>query len=217
MSIRSLKIALGTQQAGEILGLHRFGGSVTPVVPPQRNRTEHLPRQVTFCHICRVDYSRLTEKQLKRLGPQLDILSAESDRWLASQDARAAAIESRAGLLTGAAAILGTVQATTQSTVWVYVLLSLSFLAAVCGLYVLKPRWQFNLDPALVIDAVLERTPRTAQFRVIREKKWIFKQRERSLTTRAVVVLIGYCLIAASVVVSLVIATTPIAPKATGG
>lgn len=164
-----------------------------------------------------MDYFKLSEKRLARLGSQLDALTTESNGWLASQDARAAAIESRAGLLTGAAAILGTVQATTQSTVWVYVLLSLSFVAAVCGLYVVKPRWQYNMDPEKEMEGVLERTPRKAQYRVIFEKKWIFQQRERSLSRRAVVVLVGYCLIAVSIVASLVIATTPIAPRAAGG
>jgi len=160
------------------------------------------------------DYS---EAELQPLASQLDLVASEADAALSSQDTRASSVESRAGLLTGAAAILGSVQATTQSTIWVYVLLGLSFLAAACGLYVVKPRWQKILLPQKVLPSVLGWTPLVAKYRVASEKVYIFTEREPSLNRRAIVVAVGYALLAASIIVSVVIAMTPVAPPTTSG
>ncbi|NUU05417.1 hypothetical protein [Leifsonia sp. C5G2] len=164
-----------------------------------------------------MDWKDYSEQELQPLTSQLDLVAAEADAALTNQDARAASVESRAGLLTGAAAILGSVQATTHSTIWVYVLLGLSFLAAACGLYVVKPRWQKILFPQKIMPAVLGWTPLVAKYRVASEKVYIFIEREPGLNRRAIVVSVGYAILAASIVVSVIIAATPVAPPTTSG
>lgn len=157
-----------------------------------------------------------SEDELQVRKDQLDLVMQVADSALTSQDSRDASVNSRAGLLTGAAAILASVQVTTTSSAWVYVLLVASLLAALCGLYVVRPRWDAILEPDVIREDTLERSPLQAKDSLIEDKLAMFKKRETGLATRAKVVLVGYGFLTLSVIAELIIAISPVATKSGG-
>lgn len=154
-----------------------------------------------------------TEADLVPVKDQLDLAATEVDAAVAHQAERAASIEARAGILTGAAAVVGSVQVTTVSTGWVPVLLLFSFAAAMLGLFVSKPRWDAVLDPSPMSAGILAKAgPNLAKHEILTAKIAVYEQRNPGIRKRAVVVLVGYAFLAASVGASLIVALIPIVP-----
>lgn len=139
--------------------------------------------------------SKYNEAELEARQSQLDLYAGQLDAELADQDTRESTIQGRAGILTGASAVLGTLQIAVGSSGLIVGYLVLSFLAAILGLLVTAPTLRKGLKMDLVEPALLERTPREAEYRLAREKLWILNQREPWLTVRAAMVFLGYVLL----------------------
>ncbi|MDL9980735.1 hypothetical protein [Microbacterium candidum] len=150
-----------------------------------------------------------TEAQLETASAQLDLLNTELDTALATQSSTSSAIDSRAGLLTGASAILGTVQVTATSSPWLSIALILTGLAIAVGLFVVWQRWDYALELPKVELMLLSRTPKEALYRLIQEKQWVLATRQGGVERRARWLFAGYVVLALSLVAWLVLSFIP--------
>ncbi len=156
-----------------------------------------------------------TEQELVAKEKQLDLLGSALDGELTLQATRSSAIDSRAGTLVAAAAILGTVQVTTENSFWWVLALKLvlSLLAALLGLLAVGPRNLWAFDSNLLEEVLFAESPKRALYLIIAEKRWQLDARETGVVRRNNIVKVGYVLIALSLVASFFLSFVP-APAA---
>lgn len=157
-----------------------------------------------------VTYS-YTEAELAARAEQLSLYIATVDAEKAAQAARSASIDSRAGVLVGASAVVGALKIGEGLDATEWIVLSLAFAAAIIGLWVTRPRSTWGYTLPIVRDFVLDEgstTPLTAKFLMAEEKVWQVGEIEKKLVQRSAWVSVGYGILAASVLATLILTAT---------
>lgn len=152
-----------------------------------------------------------TEAELAARAEQLSLYIATVDAEKAAQAARSASIDSRAGVLVGASAVVGALKIGEGLDATEWIVLSLAFAAAIIGLWVTRPRSTWGYTLPIVRDFVLDEgstTPLTAKFLMAEEKVWQVGEIEKKLVQRSAWVSVGYGILAASVLATLILTAT---------
>jgi hypothetical protein len=144
---------------------------------------------------------------------RLELLHAEVDAALNSQSSRLQGMQTRAGTLVAASALLGTLQVTDRASVWVALNLLLAFVAGGLGLYATAPsRGRFLNVHDLQTELRRPVDPLDLLDRLIDEKVKVYDVRAGKLRRRATLVTVGFWIVAASLLVTLFSAFNAPAP-----
>jgi hypothetical protein len=142
---------------------------------------------------------------------ELLLINAATDRELEDFTHRDAAMQGRATVLVGAASLVGAIKLGQGFDWLVFVNLSLSFLAAVCGVVVFFPRSGHAPNPRQMWTAIYSGvSDEEALHNMIRVKLDELDSDERSLDRRSGWAKAGFVLLAASVLVTAVGSFIPV-------
>lgn len=140
---------------------------------------------------------------LRGRGRQLQILSEELDREIASIAQRGTAMEQRGAMLIGAAGIAGALRLGDDVNILVVIALVLTFTAAVAGLLVMFPRRGPLLHIRVIRHDVLRMHPLAARYHLDDTKLDILEADQRWLNLRGHITRVGFILLALSIAVGL--------------
>ena len=144
---------------------------------------------------------------------ELLLVNAATDRELDDFTHRDSAMQTRATVLIGAASLVGAVKLGQGFDVLAIINLTLSFLAAGCGVVVLFPRSGKGPSPRTMWDEIYNgKSDEEALHHMIRVKVKALEANDRSLLIRSWFARVGFILLAASVLVAAIGASIPSEP-----
>ncbi|TFB96269.1 MULTISPECIES: hypothetical protein [unclassified Cryobacterium] len=139
------------------------------------------------------------ETQLAGHAGELQLLGAELDRQRASYSSRMSASNSRAAILIGAASIGAGFQLDASTSSWLIASVSMTILAALCGLVAMWPRRGDELNIGPMVDVMYNFGPRTTEWNLLKHKLHVHNLDEVALRRRRRWVLAGFSFLALSV------------------
>lgn len=139
------------------------------------------------------------ESQLQTNQAQLTLLGAELDRQRGAYTSRATASNSRAAILIGTASIGAGFQLTSTTSTWQIASISMTVLAALCGVVAMWPRRgdELNIEP--MVDAMYTFGPRQTEWNLLNHKLHVHKLDELALRRRRWWLSAGFTVLALSI------------------